>query len=212
MNDARASLARLLGNLELLAMDGAHASSLDAVHKDAASIATNLCAITSAFVALAAEEDVAAPPAPESSAVRPSVDEASSNGMREMRAQLLNLCSVPVRRVESALSETSLALNKIAATFMRVAGCIDLDSVKSDVGYDPRSDIQAFPRVLTEATAALQSSDGELAHVQSHQRLLATLLSAHVDTRAIAQAVADTGELGPLGSFLEERVHSTQRS
>ena len=191
-------------------MDGSHASSLDAVHKDAASIATNLCAITSAFVALAAEEEVVAPPAPASSAVRPAADDvASSSGMREMRAQLLNLCSVPVRRVESALSETSLALNKLAATFMRVAGCVDLDNVKSDVGYDPRGDIQTFPRVLTEATAALQSSDSELAHVQSHQRLLANLLSAHGDTRAVAQAVADAGELGPLGSFLEESIHAT---
>ncbi len=191
-------------------MDGSHASSLDAVHKDAASIATNLCAITSAFVALAAEEELVAPPAPASSAMRPTADVASSSGMREMRAQLLNLCSVPVRRVESALSETSLALNKLAAAFMRVAGCVDLDNVKSDVGYDPRSDIQTFPRVLTEATAAIQSSDSELAHVQSHQRLLATLLSVHGDTRAIAQAVADTGELGPLGSFIEESLDSTQ--
>ena len=200
----------MLGNLELLAIDGSQASSLDAVHKDAASIATNLCAITSAFVELATEDEKAAPPTPSTSEVRPSVDAAPSNALRETRAQILNLCLVPVRRVESALSETSLALNKIAATFMRVAGCVDLDNVKSEMGYDPRSDIQAFPRVLTEATAALQSSDSELAHVQSHQRLLAILLSAHRDARAISQAVADTGELGPLGSFLEESIHSTR--
>jgi hypothetical protein len=206
VNEARATLARILGTLEFLALGGPDANTLDALRDDAARIATNLCAITSAFVAMEQGEEEAVE--------EPTLRFARQNGSGitahapldpKRRARLEHLCSAPVRSLGSLLCETSFALNKMAAAFMRVAGCIDIEMARASVGYDPRDDIRTFPRLLTEATSAVQTGDYELAYIRSHQQLLAMIVSSLGEkNEVVARAVGECGAVGPLGSFLEE--------
>ncbi|HVJ89554.1 MAG TPA: hypothetical protein VM580_07095, partial [Labilithrix sp.] len=81
---------------------------------------------------------------------------------------------------------------------------LDLDGIEAEQGYDPRDDIRKFPRLLTEATGTLQAADYELDYVRKHQRLLAALLTTVADRRAIAQAVEECEDLGPLESVVKD--------
>ncbi|HVJ89764.1 MAG TPA: hypothetical protein VM580_08150, partial [Labilithrix sp.] len=119
VNAARAALARMLGTLELFALSGADEDGLEGVRRDAASISTHLCEITASFVALTAEEKPVSATAqvpPSETATPPPPASA------EMRMRLEHLCSFPVTTLAGILFETSIALNKMAGAFMRVAG------------------------------------------------------------------------------------------
>lgn len=198
---ARATLARMLGALELFALSVPDEQDLHDVRQDAASIATNLCEITAAFVAVATQEEPAREP---TEVARWGTPRRSDGRSRDARARLEQLCSFPATTMAGYLLETSVALNKMAGAFMRVAGCLDLDASDAHGAYDPDADIRAFPRLLTEATAALQAGDYELGLIRSHQRLLAAVLAAIGHHPAVQSAMVGCGELGPLRSFLEE--------
>src|SRR5262249_4412936 len=127
LSDARAALARLLGSVELFALTGAK-SDVSVLRREAALIATNLCEVTAAFVAIEATHGETHT-AREAMAGERNAEGVSSsiNVDAGARALLEQMCAAPVEAVESALGETSLALNKMTAAFMRVAGAVDLE-------------------------------------------------------------------------------------
>lgn len=72
--------------------------------------------------------------------------------------------------IDDLLAQASRTLNKMAAAFMRVSGCIDLTEINPHVGYDPSDDVKAFPVLLAEAAATLQASDLELSQIREAVR------------------------------------------
>lgn len=212
ITEARATLARMLGGFELALLNGRGEDCLDELRKDAASLATHLSGVEEAFVAVEGEVDDDVTQASESPAsfVRRSIERGPSREAEDAKYRLDDLCSRPARNVEGFLSEVSLALNKMAAAFMRVSGSIELEQVPSDRGYDPSDEIRNFPRILTDAASALQASDYELASIRRHQRLLATVLLRLGRDREVARALEEAGELGPLGTFLKDMLTETR--